>query len=223
MIEIKLQQSDACSFILGGSQIRYCEWLAAFSTPQLNRRALLIYHSLAKDYPECMREQLGERLPQFSADEFSLLREAEVDFYGMNYYTAQFARHRSGPPSETDFLGNVDELQENSDGVSIGERSGVHWLRSCPDKFRKHLTRIYRLYQKPIYVTENGCPCPGEDKMTRDEAVRDTYRIKYFETHLDAIAQAINQDAAVVKGYFAWSLLDNLGEFGLPCLCSKRC
>ncbi|KAL1986760.1 hypothetical protein VTN96DRAFT_5625 [Rasamsonia emersonii] len=165
---------------------------------------------LAKDYPECMREQLGERLPQFSADEFSLLREAEVDFYGMNYYTAQFARHRSGPPSETDFLGNVDELQENSDGVSIGERSGVHWLRSCPDKFRKHLTRIYRLYQKPIYVTENGCPCPGEDKMTRDEAVRDTYRIKYFETHLDAIAQAINQDAAVVKGYFAWSLLDNL-------------
>jgi hypothetical protein len=159
-----------------------------------------------------MREQLGERLPMFSASEFALLREARADFYGMNYYTAQYARHRAQPPSVHDFVGNVDELQENKEGVSIGEESGVHWLRSSPDSFRKHLARIYHRYRKPIYITENGCPCPGEDKMTRDESVKDTYRIRYLEEHINAVSQAITQDAAVVSGYFAWSLLDNLGE-----------
>lgn len=158
-----------------------------------------------------MYDQLGERLPKLSESEFALLREAEVDFYGMNYYTSQYARHRTQPPSLHDFVGNVDELQENKEGLSIGEESGVHWLRSSPDSFRKHLARIYHRYRKPIYITENGCPCPGEDKMTRKESVNDTYRIRYFEDHINAISQAITQDSAVVSGYFAWSLLDNLG------------
>jgi hypothetical protein len=37
-----------------------------------------------------------------------------MDFYGMNYYTSQFARHRDEPALETDFMGNMDELQETS-------------------------------------------------------------------------------------------------------------
>jgi beta-glucosidase len=48
--------------------------------------------------------------------------------------------------------------------------------------------------------------------MRCEEAVNDTYRIKYFEDHLNAVGQAIRSDGAVVKGYFAWSLLDNLGK-----------
>ncbi|KAJ5689572.1 Glycoside hydrolase family 1 [Penicillium macrosclerotiorum] len=166
--------------------------------------------SLAKDYPDCMRKQLGERLPKFTPDEFALLDEANIDFYGMNYYTSQFARHRDRPAPDTDFVGNLDELQENNKGESVGEPSGVHWLRSSPNLFRKHLTRVYRKYGKPIYVTENGCPCPDEDKMGVDEAVNDTYRIRYFENHLDAVGLACNEDGAKILGYFAWSLLDNL-------------
>ncbi|CAL5873614.1 uncharacterized protein PFLUO_LOCUS7895 [Penicillium psychrofluorescens] len=165
---------------------------------------------LAQDYPICMREQLGDRLPAFTEADFALLREAKMDFYGMNYYTSQFARHRDEPASETDFLGNLIELQENKQGVPVGEPSGVHWLRSTPDLFRKHLTRVYRKYGLPIYVTENGCPCPEEDKMTRTEAVEDTYRIRYFQDHLDAVGLSRTEDGSDIKGYFAWSLMDNL-------------
>ncbi|KAK2746478.1 hypothetical protein FQN57_003104 [Myotisia sp. PD_48] len=165
---------------------------------------------LAKDYPECMQKQLGNRLPAFSEADFSLLREAEVDFYGMNYYTAQFARHKPGPAPDTDFMGHVDELPKNRYDEPIGTDSGLWWLKSCPREFRKHLTRVYRLYQKPIYVTENGCPCPGEDKMNAAEAFEDTYRMKYFEDHLDAISKSNEEDGSRIKGYFAWSLLDNL-------------
>ncbi|CAG9981397.1 unnamed protein product [Clonostachys byssicola] len=165
---------------------------------------------LKQDYPECMRTQLGSRLPRFTESDFEILRAAETDFYGMNYYTSQFARHRETPAPDTDYVGNVDELQENKEGLPVGEKSGLHWLRSCPGMFRKHLTRVYRLYGKPIYITENGCPCPGEDKMTREEAINDPYRIRYFEKHLDSISKSINEDGSVISGYFAWSLLDNL-------------
>lgn len=166
---------------------------------------------LASDYPAVMREQLKDRLPTFSEAEFDLLRDAELDFYGMNYYTSQFARHRTCDASLTDFTGNVDQCKADKNGTLIGEPSGIDWLHSAPNCFRSHLVRIFNKYKKPIYVTENGCPCLGEDKMSRADSVDDKYRQKYFSNHLDAIVGAI-QDGAEVNGYFAWSLLDNLGK-----------
>ncbi|KAL4768681.1 glycoside hydrolase superfamily [Aspergillus nidulans var. acristatus] len=103
-----------------------------------------------------MHQQLQDRLPTFTEAEFALLREAEVNFYGMNYYTSLFARHRVSPASDTDYLGNLDDYQVNKSGVPIGNPSGVDWLRSAPQGFRKHLVRIYNKYRKPIYITENG-------------------------------------------------------------------
>ncbi|KAM5341548.1 hypothetical protein ACJ41O_014579 [Fusarium nematophilum] len=141
--------------------------------------------------------------------DFALMREAELDIYAMNYYTSQFARHRTTPAPAEDYQGNVDDCSENKAGVSIGELSGIFWLRSAPQGFRKHLNRIYKKYGKPIYVTENGCPCPDEDKMTKAESVKDEFRQRYFADHFDAIVGAV-QDGAQVKGYFAWSLMDNL-------------
>lgn len=167
--------------------------------------------SLAKDYPDSMRKQLGSRLPTFSEEDFAALAAAETDFYGMNYYTSQYAKHKAGVAPDTDVVGNVEELQSNKEGQSVGAESGVHWLRSCPEMFRKHLTRVHSLYKKPIYITENGCPCPGEDKMTKSESVDDPFRLQYFKDHLDAIGKS-RQDGAIISGYFAWSLMDNLGK-----------
>jgi beta-glucosidase len=204
-------QNVAWSSTSDGSPIRSGEHFLEISEGS-NSSNTDSFGSLAQDYPVCMREQLGERLPKFTDAEFDLLREADMDFYGMNYYTSQFARHRDSPAPEIDFLGNVDEFQENKQEVSVGEPSGVHWLRSTPGLFRKHLTRVYRKYGKPIYITENGCPCPGEDRMTREEAVQDEYRIRYFQDHIDAVGLACNEDGSDIKGYFAWSLMDNLGK-----------
>jgi beta-glucosidase len=161
-----------------------------------------------------MRSQLGSRLPTFSEDEIADLREARtgLDFYGQNYYTAQYARHNTSLPLPENFNGNVIESQTNSAGESIGAESGIHWLRSSPQSFRKFFSWIYNRYGIPIVVTENGCPCPGEEKMTREQSVDDGYRIEYFEGHLDAISDAVNVDGIPVMGYFAWSLFDNLGK-----------
>ncbi|KAJ4256803.1 hypothetical protein NW762_008899 [Fusarium torreyae] len=167
---------------------------------------------LGTDYPASMRTRLGDRLPQFAADERTLLqRTARMNtFYGMNHYTSQYARERGmEAPDEADVTGNVDESPYNSEGVEIGPLSGISWLRVTEDQFRKLLNWIWKRYERQIFVTENGCPCPGESDMTVDEAVNDQFRVRYFGLYLDAISRAVYEDGVKVSGYYAWSLMDN--------------
>ena len=58
----------------------------------------------------------------------------------------------------------------------------------------------------PLYVTENGSAWPGD--VVRDGRVHDPERVDYLRRHVEAVAAALEQGADV-RGYFAWSLLDN--------------
>ncbi|KAJ6097923.1 hypothetical protein N7499_002297 [Penicillium canescens] len=166
---------------------------------------------LGKDYPSQMRARLGPRLPEFSAEEMRLLREtAPINaYYGMNHYSTKFARALPDPPAEDDCTGNVEEVATNNEGKMLGPVSGMSWLRVTPDGFRKLLNWVWDRYHLPIVITENGCPCPGESQMALEEAVNDTFRIRYFGLYLDAISRAIYEDGIIVQGYCAWSLMDN--------------
>jgi beta-glucosidase len=160
-----------------------------------------------------MRKQLGSRLPPFTKAELCILAENKPKWYGMNHYTAKFARAEPDPPASTDFMGNVTEHVTNKAGIEIGPQSGVSWLQVCPEQFRKILNWVWNRYGSMIIVTENGCPCPGEDQMDLAQSIEDDFRVKYFELYLDAISKAINEDGIKVGGYFAWSLMDNFGKF----------
>jgi beta-glucosidase len=59
----------------------------------------------------------------------------------------------------------------------------------------------------PLYITENGAAF--YDPPTAEGEVQDPLRVDYFRTHLRAAHQAIEQGVNL-KGYYAWSLLDNL-------------
>ena len=63
-----------------------------------------------------------------------------------------------------------------------------------------------RLPNTPLYITENGGAFPDH---IIDGKVLDFDRVDYFYTHiktaLEAVAQGID-----LRGYFAWSLLDNI-------------
>jgi len=59
----------------------------------------------------------------------------------------------------------------------------------------------------PLYVTENGAAFYDPPKPL-DGVVNDVLRIDYYRTHIAAVRAAM--EAGVnVRGYFAWSLLDN--------------
>jgi beta-glucosidase len=77
-----------------------------------------------------------------------------------------------------------------------------------PAGLRTLLTRLGREYPSlpPLYVTENGSAF--DDVVESDGAVHDADRVAYLQAHVDAVAGAI-ADGADVRGYFAWSLLDN--------------
>ena len=63
------------------------------------------------------------------------------------------------------------------------------------------LIRVANDYTKlPLYVTENG--------MAEVEGDNDPRRVKYYGDHLKAVLAA-REAGADVRGYFAWSLLDN--------------
>ncbi|MDF1597873.1 MAG: GH1 family beta-glucosidase [Acidimicrobiia bacterium] len=76
-----------------------------------------------------------------------------------------------------------------------------------PESLRNVLVRVDREYGHiPSYVTENGA-C-FEDYVGPDGEVRDRERIDYLDRYVTAVAQAASEGVDV-RGYFAWSLLDN--------------
>ena len=67
--------------------------------------------------------------------------------------------------------------------------------------------RVTRDYDRPVIeITENGCSYG--DAPDEDGVVHDDRRIAYYRGYL-ARAAAGDRDGADVRGYHAWSLLDN--------------
>jgi len=100
-----------------------------------------------------------------------------------------------------------------------GETTAMGWP-VAPQGLAELLQRVHRDYRPgPLYVTENGA-C-YDDAVAPDGAVHDPERRRYLQRHLAALHGAIAQGVPV-RGYFAWSLLDNfewsegyLRRFGL--------
>jgi beta-glucosidase len=69
------------------------------------------------------------------------------------------------------------------------------------------LVRLHREYPGlPLMVTENGVAYA--DEPGPDGVVHDADRIEYLRSHLEATCAAMDAGADV-RGYFAWSLMDN--------------
>jgi beta-glucosidase len=69
------------------------------------------------------------------------------------------------------------------------------------------ICRAYFAYKpKEIVITENGASY--SDAPDSSGKVRDERRIAYLQSHISAVARAI-QAGVPVSGYYVWSLLDN--------------
>jgi beta-glucosidase len=58
----------------------------------------------------------------------------------------------------------------------------------------------------PVYITENGCSVA--DEVAADGTVDDQPRIRYLDSHIRAVRDAMT-GGVDVRGYFVWTLMDN--------------
>lgn len=65
------------------------------------------------------------------------------------------------------------------------------------------LTWISEEYKLPVFVTENGYGA------REAEGLDDTGRQNYYRAYINEMLKSIKLDNANVKGYTAWSLMDN--------------
>lgn len=163
------------------------------------------------DYPDCMRAQLGDRLPRFTEEEKKLIRGSS-EFYGMNSYTAFFVKNRGDQPADiNDHKGNVEILDNNKAGKSRGLESDTPWLRTSDWGWAKLLRWIWSRYHTPIFVTENGTTAKGEHEWKPkgpNDILEDPHRIDFYNKYVSAIAKA-SQEGVVIKSYFGWTFTDN--------------
>lgn len=133
------------------------------------------------------------------------LIKAPLDFIGINVYTRTIAAAASHAERLRDRKLLVLPVKMQVGG-NVGPKTEFGW-EFWPQSIYDMVMRITRDYGRPVIeITENGCSY--SDGPERDGLIRDTRRIEFHRAHLAQLACAIT-DGADVRGYHAWSLLDN--------------
>ena len=147
-----------------------------------------------RGYPRDMIDVFGSWVPSFDESDLGVIG-APLDFLGVNYYSPSFVRHSEGNPPL-----HVEQVRVD------GEYTDMGWL-VYPQGLYDLLTRLHRDYSPAaIVITENGAAYPDEPPV--EGRVHDPKRVEYYASHLDAAQRAI-RDGVPLRGYFAWSLMDN--------------
>jgi beta-glucosidase len=123
-----------------------------------------------------------------------------LDFIGLNLYSRTLVKHHPEDPR------GIQALAVGALGGDDGPKTDFGW-EVWPDALYDVLMRLTRDYDRPIIeITENGCSY-GDAPDDRG-VVNDVRRIDFYRAYLGALSRAV-RDGADVRGYHAWTLLDN--------------
>jgi beta-glucosidase len=151
-------------------------------------------------YPEELREVFGDAWPAVADEDLDLIHEP-LDFLGVNYYTRRVVRHDAASPPVRVRPVRVPGALYTETGWEVHPASFTRTLRWVKERYG----------DIPLYVTENGAAF-ADPPEAGSRGVHDPLRVRYLRDHLLAARAAI--EAGVdLRGYFVWSLLDNL-EWG---------
>jgi beta-glucosidase len=154
-------------------------------------------------YPDDVRADLAG-LTDFAhvRDGDLALISAPLAMLGVNYYTTAVVSGSGGAAPNPVWPGSewVRPVPRDLPTTAMG------WEIDAPG-LAETLRRVAVDYPPvPLYVTENGAAFP--DEVGPDGRVDDPARVTYYDAHLRACHAAI-ASGVPLRGYFAWSLLDN--------------
>jgi beta-glucosidase len=143
-----------------------------------------------------LRDIFGDAWPDHAASELDQL-DQPIDFVGVNYYTRSVTRN--DPSAWPVRAGRVEQPRHAYTETS--------W-EVYPEGLSDTLQWVTQRYGKiPLYVTENGAAFYDPPQAIGGR-VDDPLRVAYFRAHLTAAHKALCAGVDL-RGYFAWSLLDN--------------
>jgi beta-glucosidase len=164
------------------------------ATRELNAGYLTVM--LEGKYTDAFLAQAGQNAPRFTAEDLRII-SSPIDFVGLNVYTPD----------------HYVVAADNERGFSLAPFPGSFphmdavWLKFGPEAMYwapRHVARLWNV--KSIYITENGTS--GTDQPAADGNVNDLDRIMYMRSYLTQLQRATSEGVPV-RGYFAWSLMDN--------------
>jgi len=143
-------------------------------------------------YPDALAQLWPEAKAPVREGDMEIIG-APLDFLGINYYFRQVVASDGGRGWKVVPTPGVERTQMGWEVYADG-------LRDLLLEFRQRYPGL-----PPITITENGM---ASDDRAVDGQVHDAQRVSYFKRHLAAIDEAM-RGGVDVRGYFAWSLLDN--------------
>jgi beta-glucosidase len=147
--------------------------------------------------PAELAEMFGPAWEPWSDEDLALSCQP-VDFLGINYYTRSVTRD--------------DDAAWPTRASSVVQKRATHTETAWevhPPGLTDTLVAIKQRYgDVPLCITENGAAF-FDPPVAEGGRVRDPLRVAYLRAHLLAVHAAMRQGVDV-RGYMAWSLLDNL-------------
>lgn len=153
-------------------------------------------------YPEALTF-LPETAMKIKSGDMEKVRAA-LDFVGINLYYRTIA----SAPGAAERVAHAQQwlFPVKLEGGGQGPKTDIGW-EVWPKALYDMVMRITRDYNRPVIeITESGCAY--NDGPDSGGVIHDVRRVQYHREYLAALAQAI-ADGADVRGYHAWSLLDN--------------
>jgi len=148
-------------------------------------------------YPAELAEIFGEAWPRWPQEDLDLIGQ-KIDFVGLNYYTRSVTRaDPSSWPLRASRVRQEGAVYSETDWEMFeqGLTDTLLWMRE-------------RYGPVPIYITENGSAF-ADPPVANEDPLPDPQRVEYLRRHLLAVHEAMERGVDV-RGYYAWSLLDNL-------------
>lgn len=147
--------------------------------------------------PPELAEVFGDAWRDWSEADLALTGQ-QIDWLGVNYYTRGVMKADAATWPV---------------GAAYAPQAGRTYTETGWEVFEPGLTDTLlwvkeRYGNPPVYITENGAAFADPPTPVHGE-VLDPLRVDYLQRHLRAVHAAI-QAGADVRGYMAWSLLDNL-------------
>ncbi|MBB4346654.1 GH1 family beta-glucosidase [Aliirhizobium cellulosilyticum] len=148
------------------------------------------------EYPASLIEALGSQMPKIEDGDLSIISQ-KLDWWGLNYYTPMRVTNNSAEEA-------IYPATQGAPFVSQ-KVTDIGWEIYAP-AMKSLVEDLYRRYELPdCYVTENGA---AYNMGPQNGEIDDQPRLDYYVEHLSAVADLVS-DGYPVKGYFAWSLMDN--------------